>query len=462
MVGRAISILGLVLVFAGCPPAESPSDSGTPEGSEGGACYGNGTCDEGLVCLSDLCVVPAQTDAGSPVDSGPVADSGPAPTDAGQIPDAGTEADSGGATADSGQSPDAGPADGGLSDGGTGPTPDAGPECFTKCQCDPGEVCKDGICQAPPATCNSSNDCGRGAGDLCEANLCNGFTQTCFDSNPLPCGMTEDCVGRLGCENAGDCVCNTENQCVPDGPCTEANEDVLCGSGYYCDEPSQECRVLPACTGDEGTFADGGSADPCATIGMLCDLGSQQCARPEPCSDSDQCTVHPYSYCNVGENQCQTPTCLNGGLVCSGETSVCYANGACGPPNTGPCVNSSECASDPWPDTEYCDFSTGSGFCVSGCRSNADCPSTDYACNGARQCVNVVDGGGLGGGLVGDSCESDNDCISGLVCGLLTGVCQEICDYQGEACNGRADCCPISGLSQCCQGLAVGTCGESC
>ena len=38
------------------------------EGAEGGPCYGNGTCDPGLVCLSNLCVKPA--DAGQ--DAGPI------------------------------------------------------------------------------------------------------------------------------------------------------------------------------------------------------------------------------------------------------------------------------------------------------------------------------------------------------------------------------------------------------
>ena len=37
-------------------------------GSSGGACYGNGTCDEGLVCLSQLCVVPPGADCAAIAD----------------------------------------------------------------------------------------------------------------------------------------------------------------------------------------------------------------------------------------------------------------------------------------------------------------------------------------------------------------------------------------------------------
>ena len=41
---------------AGC------KDKQPPVGTERGACYGNGTCDQGLVCLSDLCVQPPPVD----------------------------------------------------------------------------------------------------------------------------------------------------------------------------------------------------------------------------------------------------------------------------------------------------------------------------------------------------------------------------------------------------------------
>jgi MYXO-CTERM domain-containing protein len=38
--------------------------SGKPDGTEGGACYGNGTCDTGLTCLSHLCVVSPKSSGG--------------------------------------------------------------------------------------------------------------------------------------------------------------------------------------------------------------------------------------------------------------------------------------------------------------------------------------------------------------------------------------------------------------
>ena len=48
------------------PPAATPAH---PDGTEGGACYGNGTCNDDLTCASNLCVrlpapAPAAPDVG--------------------------------------------------------------------------------------------------------------------------------------------------------------------------------------------------------------------------------------------------------------------------------------------------------------------------------------------------------------------------------------------------------------
>jgi hypothetical protein len=48
--------MAIVLVLFGC------SKKGPEAGSERGPCYGNKTCNEGLICLSDLCVRPPPAD----------------------------------------------------------------------------------------------------------------------------------------------------------------------------------------------------------------------------------------------------------------------------------------------------------------------------------------------------------------------------------------------------------------
>lgn len=48
----------LLLVLAGC----GKDSAAAAQGAERGACYGNGTCNDGLVCLSNLCVRPPGAD----------------------------------------------------------------------------------------------------------------------------------------------------------------------------------------------------------------------------------------------------------------------------------------------------------------------------------------------------------------------------------------------------------------
>ena len=112
----ALFLLAAASFGFGCDGAEVPSD-----GSEGGACNGNGACDVGLVCEADVCEVEtagagdgvleedagdAQEDAGDFVfdGGGAVADAGERPVDAGgtSIVDAGMQADAGNVVEDAG------------------------------------------------------------------------------------------------------------------------------------------------------------------------------------------------------------------------------------------------------------------------------------------------------------------------------------------------------------------------
>jgi hypothetical protein len=60
---RAAIVLAMLLLLSGCKRKEAEGGSaGAATGTERGACYGNGTCNAGLVCLSDLCVRPPGAD----------------------------------------------------------------------------------------------------------------------------------------------------------------------------------------------------------------------------------------------------------------------------------------------------------------------------------------------------------------------------------------------------------------
>jgi len=69
MLSRASVALALAFAFAvGAGCGDDEEASGPAAGAERGPCYGNKTCDAGLTCLSDLCVVGASDggDGGAP------------------------------------------------------------------------------------------------------------------------------------------------------------------------------------------------------------------------------------------------------------------------------------------------------------------------------------------------------------------------------------------------------------
>ena len=56
---KGLLLIGSIFLWGGC------SDSPPETGSERGPCYGNQTCNEGLKCLSDICVEPDNSDGSS-------------------------------------------------------------------------------------------------------------------------------------------------------------------------------------------------------------------------------------------------------------------------------------------------------------------------------------------------------------------------------------------------------------
>jgi cysteine-rich repeat protein len=58
---RSGFLLAVLAAVAACDPPTIPPDNQPPDGAEGGACYGNGSCDDGLTCASNTCVaLPAE------------------------------------------------------------------------------------------------------------------------------------------------------------------------------------------------------------------------------------------------------------------------------------------------------------------------------------------------------------------------------------------------------------------
>ena len=151
--------------------AEGGNEDTPGSGEDGGDCYPNSTCNDGLTCVSNLCVRPV-ADAGA-------GGSGP------YEPDAST-----GGTMNTGAMPNTG---GGMATGGASGAGDAGPACVD-------------------------------IGDFCDVSPC--CVGTCVNDfdNPSVAICAPDCLTHSQCQTGccfvlvqggGFAVCAPANQCAP-------------------------------------------------------------------------------------------------------------------------------------------------------------------------------------------------------------------------------------------------------
>ncbi|MFN3198723.1 MAG: hypothetical protein ACE366_09980 [Bradymonadia bacterium] len=241
-------------------------------------------------------------------------------------------------------------------------------------------------------------------------------------------------------------------------PC-RINSD--CDPGFYCDTESRIC--IFDCRTDRDCEA-----------GLTCQSG--QCLPPvEECVDDDGCDP-PASICAVGRcgPGCLTEGCAQG-LECSPVTGRCIApttpdaevppedcrEGAPCPagwtcnPNTGDCV-------PPAPDdcrdglmcgaNERCDQNTGR--CVpadpNDCRQSGVCPD-GWMCDQNTGDCNPP--GPPPMGSLGDDCQTDDECNSGLclqvaVAGDPQSVCAQLCCASFE-CPPNFGCLYLNGVKYC-------------
>lgn len=425
MIRATASSLGLlVALLVGC----GGGDSAPADGEERGPCYGNGTCNAGLTCLSDVCV--RAPDAGPPADAGASdaspaldaarADAGPAdagPADAGGLdasaPDAAPPDAAGDAAVDAGPSdagppdtgaPDAGPPDTGAPD--AGPRPDAGPEPM----CNPvsGVGCPGtaDFCLWDPRF--DLRSCGPPNGNVGLEVPCNEALQNCAPGHA--------CV-RTGNQPAPEChrVC-----------------DVFAG-GLSCQglngrHPLYNCSVINGsrqygvCLG-RGTFCD--PLAPACPSGEVCsfDGAGQTTCQPAGSTSRDQA-------CSVVAN------CAPGQGICIDLGSGGFCRLACDPATSGTCGSSARCVQI-----------TGRPFGVClpvSCNPfTSPCPS-GFVCSAVTGPVECRPAGGVG---IGGACGPNQECAAG-VCVALSSAgprCEQPCDANNP-CAAPAACVTLNGF----------------
>lgn len=298
------------------------STGGTTEcrdGAETCACYGNGTCNAGLVCASNLCVRLSSGTGGT----------------------------------GAGGSPSLGGAGGATSSGGAPPTPGSSPlggRCIQDADCRAGLTCltpdsnalggggpPGGLCAAP---CLADGDCGAfDPNSICVQ----------FGASPSSWFCLERCsegVASLAkCHGRTDMVCSALVD-ASGNPTTAACQP-LCSSDLDCRGRRCDFRTGLCADTAAGTLPIGSSCDPSAS--------------------TDSCN----GYCtNFYET---TPVDPRYG-VCLGMCSLSYEGYGCGvdattsPPFDTSCLGPSTAALG------------DAGLCFQLCNCNGDCRNTAFVC----------------------------------------------------------------------------------
>jgi hypothetical protein len=437
-------------------------------GSEGGACYGNGSCDFGLRCNTNVC---------EPLFNSSSSSSGGASSSSGGTPTQGTE---GGAcypnnTCNLGLDCTGGTCQGRATGSLNGP-------CYGNGTCNSGLECTNNVCVNPPpppqgslgGACYGNGTCNSGLS--CSNNLCipavvdagMGGTDAGNPNVGAPTFLGDSCdpafhqaaCGALA--NGAQCLGLTTGGgiCLKPG----CNATAPCGSGNVCADFGETDYCAAQCN---PTFSDGGVANQVCGAGQGCVNVNDAVTN----TISAVCLSLDLADCRYDQN----PTGCTPGFECTpvgtdgyGQcTSGITRGGSCDPANAAPCTSAvpgAECvAFNSAPDVGWCvsmgctvnQACAGAGtLCLAGGGTDTFCTSTCDAagqCGAGAACVNfgasVCFPLGLAGcrtDLVPSGCAANEGCVATGTDGY--GDCFPGCDVfaANNGCPQAGGCYPVS------------------
>ena len=296
-------------------------------------------------------------------------------------------------------------------------------------------VCNEatGACEAQPVAdgtvCTGNGTGACTASDTCLAGVCN--------DNDEPAGFAcgdptdDDCTNPDTCDGAGACQANdelvgfscgdpTDDDCTnPDmcdgaGACLNNDEaaSTQCTDSTPGDCDDAQCNGLGSCIQDQDVEADTYECRPAVGVcdaAETCDgINGGACGADAkvvdatPCGDAtvDDCT--DADTCDGVSNDCQANDVPNG-TICTDDGDVCTDDLCDG---AGTCTHTGSCPPS---------GGGNPGGVEPECTTNVDCddqdPCTVDTCTATGSCSNV-------------------DCGPGLVCNIVTGVCDPLPDEE--------------------------------
>lgn len=341
--------------------------------------------------------------------------------------------------------------------------------CTGDQDCPGDQQCSDGLCFTPclpPKQCEANQDCPDGfycndSNGFCESGCYSDAGcipgQVCFDNQcSEPCLLDDDCFESELCLS-GACVyrgtiCEEDEDCL---------EDQACFGGYCIDD--RRCAVNDDCNPGR------------ACINGYCNV-MNRCETRGDCMSGEYCVAGlctTESACQRNENCDADKVCHDGrcklGVLCASDMQ-CGDNQYC---NQGLCVFDDRCLYDS--DCDEGDI-CALGFCTADPAGsfftlNSSCPAGTFCANDLL-CRPDENFDPLTDTVLGTTCRSDKDCLSGEQC--FNGECVQCTDdadcvarFQDSrlVCNrGICDTPCFTGLSDgdCFAGLQVGDTCENC
>ncbi|MFT5358880.1 MAG: MYXO-CTERM domain-containing protein [Polyangiales bacterium] len=281
-------------------------------------------------------------------------------------------------------------------------------------------------CSAFGVACTDSSECSSGLCDETEVGVA--CTQAC---DPLRADL--GCPPGFFCQNAGGCdgLCapRTDEELALGDECSASGE---CASGHCAaiGEATQRCHFpcrdsTNGCFAGEVCFANDNSCGACVAARFVAPPRDQgePCEADEDCGTGTCMNDNGVRFCS---DACAMPDDCDEGFHCRAEQCIPgIAEGA-----GGGCLENQDCAGG------FCATQGERAWCSAFCTSIEDCP-LGFSCTDAGD-QNICT---PANGLVGDSCEVNEGCISGLCVNNTSrgSVCSRFCDAD-TACSAGFQC----------------------